>query len=177
MRPPEQLETPRLSLRPPRLEDATWIFESYAQDPDVTKYLVWQPHKSMIETTAYLARCISAWENETAFPWVIIRKDNSQPIGVIEIRINEYKVDMGYVLSKAEWGKGYMPEAAERVVKWAVDQAEIYRVWAVCDVENHASARVMEKVGMKREGILKRWIKHPNISEEPRDCYCYAKVK
>jgi hypothetical protein len=53
----------------------------------------------------------------------------------------------------------------------------IFRVWALCDVDNLASARVMEKVGMQREGILRRWILHPNLSDEPRDVYCYSVVK
>jgi [ribosomal protein S5]-alanine N-acetyltransferase len=50
-------------------------------------------------------------------------------------------------------------------------------VWAVCDVENAASARVLEKAGMRREGVLRRWAMHPNMGEEPRDSFCYAKVK
>jgi RimJ/RimL family protein N-acetyltransferase len=50
-------------------------------------------------------------------------------------------------------------------------------VWAVCDVKNIVSARVMEKVGMKREGTLRRGVLHPNINDEPRDCFIYAIVK
>ena len=49
MRPPEVLETDRLRLRVPTLEDAPEIFLQYAQDPEVTKYLTWRPHQS-IET-------------------------------------------------------------------------------------------------------------------------------
>ncbi|WP_281063347.1 GNAT family N-acetyltransferase [Leptolyngbya sp. Cla-17] len=67
-----------------------------------------------------------------------------------------------------------MLEAMQVLTNWALGQDEIYGVWAFCDVENAASARVMEKVGMQREGMLKRWFIHPNISKEPRDCYCYA---
>jgi RimJ/RimL family protein N-acetyltransferase len=86
-------------------------------------------------------------------------------------------VDLGYVLERASWGKGYMTEAVRFLVDWAVSQPSIYRVWATCDVTNLASAHVLEKVGMQREGVLRRWIMHPNLSEEPRDCYCYALVK
>jgi ribosomal-protein-alanine N-acetyltransferase len=50
-------------------------------------------------------------------------------------------------------------------------------VWAVCDVDNLASARVLEKAGMGREGRLRRWVLHPNVSAAPRDCWCYAHVK
>jgi [ribosomal protein S5]-alanine N-acetyltransferase len=86
---------------------------------------------------------------------------------MIEIRINQYKADLGYVLVKLKWGKGYMPEAMQALIDWALGQNEIYRVWAICDVENVASARVMEKVGMQKEGVLRRWLIHPNIAKEP----------
>jgi ribosomal-protein-alanine N-acetyltransferase len=55
--------------------------------------------------------------------------------------------------------------------------AEIYRVWAVCDVDNVSSARLLESVGMQFEGKLRRWLVHPNVSAAPRDCLCYAIVK
>jgi len=53
---------------------------------------------------------------------------------------------------------------------------EVIRIGAVCDVENIGSARVLEKSGFVREGLLRRWLIHPNISDEPRDCYSYAHV-
>ncbi len=174
MKPPQTLETKRLSLRQPTTEDTVLIFEQYAQDPEVTKYMTWQPHKSVRETDEFIDRCISVWTDHSAFPYVLICKENARLIGMIEIRINKYKADLGYVLARPEWGKGYMPEAVQALTNWALGQHEIYRVWASCDVENAASARVMEKVGMEKEGVLKRWIIHPNISKEPRDCYCYA---
>ncbi|BBD70507.1 GCN5-related N-acetyltransferase [Nostoc commune NIES-4072] len=128
----------------------------------------------MREADEFIKRCILVWANASAFPYVLIRKEDAQLIGMVEIRINHFKVDMGYVLAKSEWGKGYMPEGVQTLIDWALAQNEIYRVWAVCDVENQASVRVMEKVGMHREGILRRWFMHPNISLAPRDCYCYA---
>ena len=70
-----------------------------------------------------------------------------------------------------------MSEALQSVVTWALAQPEIFRVWATCDVENVASAKVLERVGMAREGVLRRWIVHPNLSDRPRDALCYAIVK
>ena len=70
-----------------------------------------------------------------------------------------------------------MNEALKSVVEWALAQPEIYRVWATCDVDNVASARVLERAGMGREGVLRRWLVHPNLSDEPRDCLCYSIVK
>ena len=177
MQPPKFLETNRLFLRQPVSEDGIHIFEGYARDKDVTKYLTWQPHRSILMIDKYVNRCIDAWANKSAFPYVLIRKIDSQLVGMIEIRINKHKADLGYVLAKSEWGKGYMPEAANTLIELALLQSNIYRVWAVCDLENHASTRVMEKIGMQKEGILKKWIVHPNISSKPRDCYCYAAIK
>ena len=74
-------------------------------------------------------------------------------------------------------GQGYMTEAVKKVLDWALKQQEIYRVWSVYDVDNIGSARVMEKVGMQKEGILRCWSVHPSISPEPRDAYCCAITK
>ena len=159
------------------MEDASAIFEQYAQDVAVARYVTWRPHKDIEETRRFLTRCLAVWQDESAFPWNIIRKEDSQLIGIVEIRIHGHKVDVGYGLARRYWGQGYMPEAVGAIMDWAWQQPWVYRVWATCDVENHASARVLEKVGMQREGVLRRWIMHPNVSDEPRDCYCYARTR
>jgi ribosomal-protein-alanine N-acetyltransferase len=56
-------------------------------------------------------------------------------------------------------------------------QPAVFRIGAVCDVDNIGSARVMEKAGLVREGVLRRWLVHPNISDEPRDCFSYARTR
>lgn len=177
MKPPEIFETPRLRSRPPRMEDAEPIFESYAQDLDVVKYLIWRPHKNIGETRAFLRSILKISENSAKFPYVIDRKSDGKLLGMFEIRLDGHMADMGYVLAKTHWGQGYMTEATQAFVDWALAQSGIYRIWSICDIENLASAKVMEKVGMQREGILRRQIIHPNISDEPRDVYCYSIVK
>ena len=157
--------------------DAEAIFNSYAQDSVVTRYLIWRPHKNIQETKRFLADCAVAWEGYVRFPYVITLKQSGAVIGMIEIRINDFKADVGYVVARPHWGKGLATEALRSLVEWAFRQESIYRVWALCDVENQASWRVLEKVGMQREGVLRRQIVHPNISDEPRDCYCYAAAK
>ncbi len=174
MNPPEVIETERLRLRRPVIEDAEAIFSRYAQDADVTKYLTWRPHK-IIETVREFLLLFLKKQNEGRwFQWVITKKDNQQLLGMIGFKVDGYKAELGYVLARTFWGRGYMTEAARVIVDWVLKQEGIYRVWAFCDVENLASARVLEKVGMQREGVLRRWMIHPNVSDEPRDCYCYA---
>ena len=93
---------------------------------------------------------------------------------MIEMRNQGHKIELGYVLAKAHWGKEYVPEAIKPLIEWAFKQKNVFRVWAICDTDNKASVRVLEKVGMKYEGLLRREIIHPNISSKPRDSYCYA---
>lgn len=174
MNPPQVWETDRLRLRRPMMTDAEEIFRQYARDPEVTKYLTWRPNREVEETRAFLRACLVAWEEGKSFQWAIVRKEDDRFLGMIALRVDGHKLEMGYVLAKSHWGKGYMTEAVTALIDWALKQEEIYRVWAVCDVENRASARVLEKAGMKCEGILRRWTVHPTRSEEPRDSYCYS---
>jgi RimJ/RimL family protein N-acetyltransferase len=67
-----------------------------------------------------------------------------------------------------------MSEALSEVVTWSLRQDGVWRVGAACDVENPASARVMEKAGLAREGVLRRWLVAPNLGPEPRDRFSYA---
>jgi ribosomal-protein-alanine N-acetyltransferase len=159
------------------LADAEPILRQYAQDPEVTQYVSWRAHENIDETRAYIRMCLLAWDVGKAFHWVIECAEDNQLMGMIIARVDAGKWEMGYVLARKYWGKGYMTEALRGLIAWALKQKEIYRIWAVCDVDNAASARVMEKVGMQREGVLRRWSIHPNISPEPRDSYCYAIVK
>ena len=176
-KPPKTIETDRLQLRPPTLDDAEALFNKYTQDEEVTKYLIWQPHKSVDDTKEFMQYCVQCWDEKPVFPWIIERKEDNEIVGMIELRINQPKADLGYVIAREYWGKGYASEVTKTVVNWAIAQEGIFRVWATCDVENPASARVLEKAGMQREGILRRWLMHPNVSDEPRDSYCYARVK
>jgi [ribosomal protein S5]-alanine N-acetyltransferase len=174
---PEQLQTERLVLRKPRMDDARPIFEGWAQDQEVTRYLTWRAHRRIEDTQEFIQHCRSAWEHETRFPYMITLKESGEVIGMIDPRIEGPKVGIGYGAARAYWGKGYVPEATRAIINWAFQQPSIYRVYATTDVENVASRRVLEKVGMQCEGILRKYILHPNISDTPRDSYMYAITK
>ena len=177
MNPPERIETERLTLRKPRRDDVPAIFSAYAQDLEVTRYMTWRPHKNVGETYRIVELMLKLWEGGEAYSYVITLKNLDSAIGMIAMHLEGFKVSIGYVLARPYWDKGYTTEAALAVTNWLLKQPDIYRVFATCDVENPASARVMEKVGMQCEGILRKYIVHPNISDEPRDSYMYAIVK
>ena len=177
MNPPERLETDRLLLRKPRMEDAPAIFEGYAQDPEVTRYLVWKPHKNVQETEQFLSACKELWQTRKDFAYAITLKENGKLIGMFGLHPMNLKIEVGYGMARPYWGKGFMTEVLRAVIEWALAQPDIFRVQAFCDVDNLGSARVMEKADMVREGLLRRYVLHPNISNEPRDVYLYAIVK
>ncbi len=174
---PDRIKTERLVLRVSTLNDAAAIFERYGQDPEVTRYLTWRPHESLERTRAFLQRCSAVRQSGDAFTWVLTLEGDDSAVGMLELRPVRHRAEVGYVLARPYWSRGYMTEALRAVVGWTLAQPELYRVWAVCDVENLASARVLEKGGFQHEGILRRWLVHPNRSTEPRDCLCYAIVK
>lgn len=177
MKPSEQIETQRLLLRKPDMDDAPLAFEGWTQDAEVTRYLTWHPHQRVEQTGEFIRRCIVDWGRGSRFPYVITIKDGTKLVGMIDPRIEGHKLGIGYGLARSHWGKGYMTEATRAIIDWALQQEEIYRVYATTDVENIGSQRVLEKAGMICEGLLKRYMMHPNVSNEPRDCYMYAIVK
>jgi ribosomal-protein-alanine N-acetyltransferase len=174
---PDRFETARLILRPIAPDDAPAILKSYSQDLDVVRFLTWRPHQTAAETEAYIARCIAAPTGQSR-TYVLTDRQHRTLLGAFDLRRPEpHRVDCGYVLAGAHWGRGLMTEALVEISAWALRQGGIWRVGAVCDVENLASARVMEKAGLQREGILHRWIIHPNRAPDPRDCFSYALVR
>ena len=174
---PEEIEAKRVRLRPPAASDAEVIFSAYAQDPLVCRFLVWQPHKSIASTRAFIASCIEAWQLDTRRPYVITEEPSSAAVGMIEARLQSSTVDLGYVLARSHWGRGLMAEAIAALAKASLAVPRFFRVQAFCDVENSQSQRALEQAGLTREGRLERWAVHPNVSPEPRACFMYALVK
>jgi len=174
---PEIIETARLRLRPPIDADAEIIFSAYAQDAAVCRYMIWSTHDSVEITRRFIAECHEAWKDGARLPYVITLRDSRDPIGMIEARMQNTTVDVGYVLARPRWGNGLMPEAIQALATAALSHHSIFRVQAFCDVENIASQRALEKAGFLREGRLERYMVHPNLSPDPRPCFMYAKCR
>lgn len=86
-----------------------------------------------------------------------------EPIGdisVVSIETNVQAAELGWVISRKHWGKGYMPEAAKAVITYLLENIGFHRVFAVHDNENSQSGRVMEKVDMTYEGTLRQAAKN-----------------
>ena len=113
---PEQISTSRLTLRRPVEADSRGLFTAYAQDPLVCRFLLWRPHTSENTVREFVGICIAGWESGAKFPYVITEAPSSTAIGMIEARAKGFTVDLGYVLARSHWGKGYMPEAIAALV-------------------------------------------------------------
>jgi len=174
---PEEIPTPRLLLRKPLPGDAHDICASYAGDPEVTRYLLWRPDGTLPASEKFLARTLANWEGGTAYTWSILLREDRSFLGMIEARIDAYMVNLGYVIGRAHWNRGYATEAVAAVCGWASAEPDVFRIWAVCAAENVASARVLEKAGMVREGPPFARAVFPNIGGAPRECCTYSLVR
>ena len=177
LNPPEVLKTERLRICRLRLSDADRLFEGWAQDPRVTRYLIWKPHKTIEESIAHATRCEEAWENGKRYTWILQDPESEEALGSISAHPAGHRVGLGYLLKPSAWGKGLMTEAVSKLSRWFLEQPDIHRVWAVCDFENAGSARVLERAGFEFEGLLRRWEVHPNVGQEPRDALCFSIIR
>jgi len=175
---PERFQTARLVLREPRKADALHIFDAYAQDSEVARYLVWRPHRLVGETENFISYCMEGWASGRSRPYVLARSENEPiPIGMLEARLFSSTIDLGYVLQRACWGLGFMAEAIDTLSNAALALHECFRIQATCDTENQASARTLQKCGFSMEGRLERHAVLPNLGPEPRPSLMYARCR
>ncbi|MCE8022877.1 GNAT family N-acetyltransferase [Billgrantia aerodenitrificans] len=175
---PSRIETERLVLRKPRPTDGPLLYQTYTSDAEVTRYLIWRPHQALAETQQFVDACIKGWQARTHFPYVLtLQREEHEPIGMLDARPRGHIVEVGYVLARRYWQRGLMPEALTTLTELCLALPETYRVQATCDVDNLASARLLEKCGFQQEGRLERYVVHPNLGAEPRDCFMYARCR
>ncbi|MAF82909.1 MAG: GNAT family N-acetyltransferase [Gammaproteobacteria bacterium] len=172
---PEEIETPRLLLSAPVADDAGRIFSAYAQDQEVCLYMTWKPHESEATVCEFVQDCIHDWVSGSRFAYIIRYRDSNLLIGMLDARVQEDVVDIGYVLARQHWGAGLMPEAIQGLAVAALSNQNINRIQATRHVDNNASQRALEKSGFIQEGRLARHLIHPNISPEPGPCYMYSR--
>lgn len=146
------LETERLILRPVTLDDAEDMYV-YASD-EMTTTFVFERHQSVADTRANLAKYFL---NQPLGKFGMVIKESQQLIGTIDLRVNSdhCKAEMGYTLNKAYWGQGLTTEAGRKMLWLAFEQLGLNRVEAKHDERNPASGRVMAKLGMTKEAVLR----------------------
>ena len=157
-----ELETSRLVLRPLKMRDAKDIF-TYASDPDVARYVLWEPHKTVADTRNYIRYNRALYRRGLPASWAVTLRESGQVIGTIGFMWYSdanSAAEIGYSFSKAHWNMGYATEALRAVIDSVFRTLPVNRLEAQHDVRNPASGRVMEKCGMRKEGVLRQRIKN-----------------
>ena len=153
-----EIETSRLLLRRFTLDDAKAMYENWASDPEVTKYLTWPSHSNVAVSRAVLVDWIANYSRTDFYQWAIVPKALNQPIGSIAVVSQDdriCKAHIGYCIGKPWWHQGYMSEALQAVMNYLFDSVGMLRLDSRHDPRNPYSGAVMRKCGMKYEGTLR----------------------
>jgi len=172
-----ELSTERLRLRRPHAEDATLIFTRFGADPEVMRFLSWRPHASLAAAEAAVARRLERLANGVEYSWILEDAASGAAVGLISGWLEDGAFELGFALARSCWAQGLMTEAAAAVSRWAFGTGAIRRVWATCDAENPASARVLEKAGLEPHGVYERGIVRPNLGPEPRPSLYFSRER
>lgn len=153
------------------------MFARYASDADVTRLVGWPRHRTVDETRAFLDISDADWARWPAGPYLIDFRETGELLGATGLGFETpYRAATGYVLANDAWGKGYATEALQAVVEIA-RRVGLVRLYALSHVDYRASARVLEKCGFAREGVLKSYADFPNLGVEgPCDVACFARI-
>ncbi|MDL2233907.1 GNAT family N-acetyltransferase [Ruminococcaceae bacterium OttesenSCG-928-L11] len=152
------LETERLVLRRIRVEDAPAMYQGWATDPEVTRHMPWDLHESVEATAELLTGWVKEYEKDEYYHWVLEYKETGDIIGTLGVHNMDGKnrqCEVGYCIARDYWRRGIVPEALHAVLDHLFGVVGMVRVYAKHSEENPASGRVMEKCGMKPEGILR----------------------
>ena len=170
------LETERLILRKMVLNDAEAVF-AYASNSEVSRYTLWETHRSIEDSRAFLEFATQKYENGGEPDWGIVYRGNGCLVGAcgfVNWEAEHARAEVGFVLSREYWGRGLMSEAVRAILRFGFKRMNLNRIEARCIAENAASARVMEKAGMFYEGTLRQ---REYIKGAYRDIKLYAILK
>lgn len=151
------LETPRLTLRRLTMRDAADMY-AYARDPEVARHVLWDAHRSLSDTRAYLRAAIFQYRNGLPSLWGIVERESGRLIGTIgymSFQPDNSLAEVGYSLARSHWNQGLMTEALEAVLRVSFETLKLHRIEAQHFTANPASGRVMSKCGMSHEGHLR----------------------
>ena len=150
------LRTARLVLRDFRSDDFDDVL-AYGSDPEVVRFMFFDP-RDAAGTRAYLEHMLASQREEPrrTFELAVERDGDGRVIGACDLTLEgEREADLGYILAREAWGRGHASEIARALVRAGFEQLGLERIFAVCAVGHAASARVLEKAGLRHEATLR----------------------
>lgn len=151
----QPIQTSRLTLRRFVPADAQAMYNNWASDAEVTRFLRWPPHSDVTVSQAVLSDWIAAYEKPDFYQWAIVPDALGAPIGTIGVNFCDDTLALahiGYAIGRPFWNRGYTSEALSAVIAYLFDRVGMNRIESQHDPENGASGRVMQKCGMTYEG-------------------------
>ncbi|MBK5242810.1 GNAT family N-acetyltransferase [Clostridium sp.] len=172
------LETERLILRRFIESDAEDMFNNWASDSEVTKFLTWPNHGSVKISREIINTWINSYKDIENYQWAIELKESKSVIGsasLMDIDNHNEHCEIGYCLGQSFWNKGIMTEAFLKIIDFAFCDLGFQRITGRHEVDNTASGCVMEKCGLAYEGTLRKILK--NNKGILVDCKYYSILK
>ena len=167
----QRIVTDRLILRRFTKKDAEDMY-IWASNPNVVKYLSYQPHKSTKDSKSILRKWIASYRKQDTYNWAIEYKSICiGNISVVSQEENGYICHLGWQIDEKYWNQGLVTEAAKAVVDFLFTEVGCDRISSAYDTRNVGSGRVMQKIGMKYEGCLRRYYYQKDGSIGDRNFY------
>lgn len=150
-------------MRPQRVQDAEALHQAYG-DIDLMRFWSSAPHDAIEDTVRYLTEGVddTSWHG-----WTVTLKDADRPLGTLAaVERRAGVVEIGYLLAREHWGRGYAREAVSRLIDLLFGEEGFRRVFADTDPDNAASNRLLESLGFRREGLLRaEWETHIGVRD------------
>lgn len=174
-----EIETSRLCLRPFHPEDFEAV-QAYAGCEENTLYVEWGPNAPE-DTVAFLRAVIREATSLHCkdYQFAAQRRDNARVIGAVSLSLQEENQgELGWIVHRDFWRQGYATEMGQAILKFGFETLGLRRIIAHCDTENEGSWRVMEKLGLRREGCFLQSRPAAKRSERPySDDFSYAMLR
>jgi RimJ/RimL family protein N-acetyltransferase len=148
------LRTERLELQPLLRTDLEW-YAQFAGDPEVMQYIGLSGPLTRVQAEARLARYVRCWDEHGLGMFSARLREDESPIGWggLQPLDGTAEIEVGYAFGQSAWGRGFATELASAVVRWGFEERGLERIVAVASAENAGSRRVMDKLGMRYEGM------------------------
>ncbi len=155
----QNIDTKRLILRRFLITDADDMYANVCSDSRVNRYLTWKVHNSIDDTIELMKSFVARYESDSRYCWAIVEKETNQVIGTIAaptVKEKTKTIEITYAIGFDWWGKGITAEAVNAVIDFFFEKVGINRIEAGHDLLNVNSGKVMQKVGMQKEGVLRQ---------------------
>ena len=170
------LDTERLHLRPLAPRDAESLF-AIMSDAEAMRFWDWAPFKEVQTVREIIAGQITTMESGQACYWAVCLKGTGSAIGTCDLSDIDHhhqRAEVGFAFHRSYWGNGYAFEAMSAVLAHVFGATELVRLGARLHAANHASRRLLERLGFSYEGRLVGHVLRDGIR---RDCLMYGKLR